>query len=100
MLRIAIPTVLMAIGLAGCATSGADPAAVAERECGYLAKNDGARLVRVDGIDAVTEGDANFKVKMLLEDTLARQTNAECLYSSVSNKARWAMPLPPSFLRS
>ncbi|HUL66335.1 MAG TPA: hypothetical protein VLW55_17180 [Burkholderiaceae bacterium] len=99
MLRIAIPTTLMAIALAGCATSG-DPAAVAERECGFLAKNDGARLVRVDGIDAVTESDANFKVKMLLEDALARQTNAECLYSSASNKARWASPLPSRFMRS
>src|SRR5262245_7815363 len=98
MLRIAIPTALMAIGLAGCATSG-DPAAVAERECGFLAKNDGARLVRVDGIDPVTEGDANFKVKMLLEDALQRQTNAECLYSSAGNKARWASPLPARFMR-
>lgn len=86
------------VGLAGCATGG-DPAAVAQRECGYLAQNDGARLVRVDGVDAVSDGDANFKVKMVVEDALSRQTSAECLYSSASNKARWAAPLPARFNR-
>ena len=99
MLRIAVLAGIVIVGVTGCATGG-DPTAAAQRECGYLAQNEGARLVSVDGVDAVSEGDANFKVKMLLEDALARRTNAECLYSSASNKARWASPLPPSFRRA
>jgi hypothetical protein len=98
MRRIAVLAGIMIVGVTGCATNG-DPAASAERECGYLAKNDGARLVRVDGVDAVSDGDANFKVKMLVEDGLERRANAECLYSSASNKAWWAAPLPASFRR-
>src|SRR5215470_13427278 len=99
MLRIAMLAGIVIAGVSGCATGG-DPAAAAQRECGYLAQNEGARLVSVDGVDAVSEGDANFKVKMLLEDSLARRANAECLYSSASNKARWAAPLPASFRRA
>ncbi|HTT13457.1 MAG TPA: hypothetical protein VMG60_21505 [Burkholderiaceae bacterium] len=98
MRRIAMLGGIVVVGVTGCATGG-DPAATAERECGYLARNDGARLVRVDGVEAVSEGDANFKVKMLVEDALERKANAECLYSSASNKARWAAPLPASFRR-
>ena len=85
-------------GLAGCATGG-DPAAVAARECGYFARVEGARLIDVTGVDAVSTGDANYKVRMRVEDGLTRRISAECLYSSASNTARWAEPLPKEFKR-
>lgn len=89
---------IAAVGLVGCATSG-DPAAVATRECGYFARVEGARVLDVEGVDAVSSADANYKVRMRLEDGLSRRTSAECLYSSASNKARWASPLPSGFVR-
>jgi len=101
MKSIATTVSLVAIGvsvLAGCATGG-DPAAVAARQCGYFAGVEGARLIGVDGVDAVSDGDANYKVRMRIEDGMSRRTSAECLYSSVSNKARWATPLPNGFVR-
>lgn len=98
MRQIVLVTALAAAGLAGCATGG-DPANVAARECGYFARIEGARLVGVDGVDAVSEGDANYKVRLRVEDAMSRRTNAECLYSSASNKARWAAPLPNGFAR-
>jgi hypothetical protein len=91
--------VAMAIAaLAGCATSG-DPATVAERQCGYFANVEGARLVDVKAVEPVAQGDADFKVTMRVEDGLTRRMTAECLYSSSTNKARWATPLPPEFKR-
>lgn len=98
MRHIVLVAALAAAGLAGCATGG-DPANVAARECGYFARIEGARLVGVDGVDAVSEGDANYKVRLRVEDAMSRRTNAECLYSSASNKARWAAPLPDGFAR-
>jgi hypothetical protein len=98
MKHIAIVAALAAAGLAGCATGG-DPASVAARECGYFARVEGARLVGVDGVDTVSEGDANYKVRLRVEDAMSRKVNAECLYSSASNKARWATPLPNGFAR-
>ena len=86
-------------GLAGCATGGGDPAAVAERQCSNFANVEGARLVDVQSIEPVSDGDANFKVRMRVEDGLTRRMTAECLYSSTSNKARWATPLPAEFKR-
>jgi hypothetical protein len=98
MKRIAALASLFAIGLAGCATGG-DPAAVAARQCGDFARQEGARLVGVDGVDATSEGDANFKVKMQVEDALSRRVKAECLFSSAGNKTRWASPLPSGFVK-
>ena len=87
-----------AIVLAGCATGG-DPASMAARECGNFARVEGTRLLDVEGVEPVSDGDANFKVKLRVEDGMSRRTTAECLYSSVSNKARWAAPLPNGFVR-
>jgi hypothetical protein len=98
MKRIALLAALGTIALAGCATGG-DPAALAERECGNFARVEGARLIGVDGVDTVTEGDANFKVKMQVEDAMSRRTRADCLYSSANKQARWAAPLPTGFQR-
>jgi len=90
---------LVVIGVAGCAATSGDPATVAVRECGYFARAEGARVLGVDGVDAVADGDANYKVRMQLEDKVARRMPAECLYSSVSNKTRWQNPLPSGFMR-
>jgi len=98
MKRIAALASLVAVAVAGCATSG-DPGEVAARECGYFARVEGARVVGVEGVDAVSEGDANYKVRLQLEDGMSRRTSASCLYSSVGNKARWATPLPSGFVR-
>jgi hypothetical protein len=98
MRHIVLVAALAAAGLAGCATGG-DPASVAARECGYFARMEGANLLGVDGVDPVSEGDANYKVRMRVEDALSRRMNAACLYSSASNKARWASPLPSGFAR-
>ncbi len=98
MRRIVLVAVLAAAGFAGCATTG-DPATVAARECGNFARIEGARLVGVDGVDAVSEADANYRVRLRVEDALSRRLNAECLYSSASNTARWAAPLPNGFAR-
>ena len=101
MKQIAVIASMVAMGiagLAGCATGG-DPAAVAERQCSNFANVEGARLVDVQSIEPVSEADANFKVRMRVEDGLTRRMTAECLYSSTSNKARWATPLPAEFKR-
>ena len=98
MKRVATLVSIAAIGLAGCATGG-DPAAVAARECGYFARVEGARVVNVEGVDAASDADANYKVRLRVEDGMSRRTSAACLYSSVSNKARWAAPLPEGFVR-
>lgn len=91
MKRVAMLAMLAAIGLAGCATGG-DPGAVAARECGYFARVEGARVVDVESVDAVSNG---FKVRMKVEDGLSRRTSAECLYAS--SKASWVSPLPNGF---
>lgn len=82
------------IGLAACATGGGDPSSVAARECGYFARAEGAHVVGVEGVEAVGDG---FKVRLKVEDALARRANAECLYSA--NKASWAAPLPNGFAK-
>lgn len=98
MRHILIAATIAASTLAGCATPN-DPARLAERECGNFARIEGARLVGVEGVDAVTQGDANYKVRMKVEDALSRRLNAECLYSSSTKTARWAAPLPKGFER-
>ena len=100
MKRIAIATSLLVIGLAGCASTGSsDPAAMAARGCEDFARGEGARPVSVEGVDTVSDGDANYKVRMRVEDRVSRKVSAECLYSSTSNRARWATPLPEGFAR-
>jgi hypothetical protein len=89
---------LGAAAIAGCATGG-DPAAVAARQCGHFARSEGARLVGVDSVDPVSDGDANFKVRLSVEDALARKMSMSCLYSSAGNKTRWESPLPSGFFR-
>jgi hypothetical protein len=91
MKHVAKLATLAALGLAGCATSS-DPGALAARECGYFARVEGARVVDVESVDAVSDG---FKVRMKVEDGLSRRTSAECLYAS--NKASWVSPLPNGF---
>ncbi len=98
MRHIMITAAIAAATLAGCAT-GNDPARMAERECGNFARVEGARLVGVEGVDTVSQGDANYKVRMKVEDALSRRINAECLYSSSTKTARWSEPLPKGFER-
>jgi len=102
MKRIAALASMVSIGIAGvaaCATGGDPGAAVAERQCSNFANVEGARLVDVQSVEPVSGGDANFKVKMRVEDGMTRRITAECLYSSASNKAWWATPLPEHFKR-
>lgn len=85
---------------AGCAQTGAgssaSPAARAEQQCGYFAREEGLRLVEVAGVE--TDGD-NVRVRMRLEDGLNRKLNATCVYAAKDNKAAWAQALPAGYLR-
>ena len=80
--------------LASCAqmTGGYSPA---EQQCINLARNDGLRIVRVDGVDAAG-GSQN--VRLRLEDSLGRGFNATCSAPS-AGQARWAEPLPRNAVR-
>jgi len=60
MKRIAALASFVAVAVAGCATSG-EPGEVAARECGYFARVEGARVIGVEGVDAVYEGDAKLQ---------------------------------------
>jgi len=100
MRRAALLTAMAAVGLAACATgSGSeDPAAMASRRCSNFARAEGARPVNVDGVEPAG-GQSSYRVRMRVEDGLARRLTAECLYDATGDTARWASPLPQEFVR-
>ena len=78
--------------LASCAQMMPAGNSSAEQQCVNFARNEGLRVVRVDGIDAAN-------VRLRLEDSLGRGFNATCT-SAASGQARWMQPLPPNAVRS
>lgn len=92
-MKTILAATLAAALCAACAQTGSNaaPAARAEQQCGYFAREEGLRLLEVAGVEA--DGD-NIRVRMRLEDGLNRKLNATCVYAANSNKATWAQALP------
>jgi hypothetical protein len=82
------------VALASCAQMAGGYSA-AEQQCINLARNDGLRIVRVEGVDTVGGGQ---NVRLRLEDTFGRGFNATCA-SAPAGQARWAEPLPRNAVR-
>ncbi|MGZ8993461.1 MAG: hypothetical protein ACXW16_05535 [Burkholderiaceae bacterium] len=86
---------LAAAVVAGCASTMAG-ASSAEEQCVYFARNEGLKVVRVDGVDGAGSGK---NVRLRLEDALGRGFTATCA-SSAAGQARWVQPLPANVVRS
>ena len=82
------------VALASCAQMAGGYSS-AEQQCINLARNDGLRIVRVEGVDAASGGQ---NVRLRLEDSLGRGFNATCA-SAPAGQARWAEPLPRNAVR-
>ena len=67
----------------------------AEQQCVNFARNEGLKVVRVDGVDAAGSGQ---NVRLRLEDSLGRGFNATCA-SATAGQARWMQPLPSNVVR-
>ena len=80
--------------LASCAQMSAGYSS-AEQQCINLARNDGLRFVRIEGIDSAGAGQ---NVRLRLEDSLGRAFDATCS-PGAGSQARWAQPLPPNAVR-
>lgn len=85
---------LAAAVLASCASTVPGNSS-AEQQCVYLARNEGLKVVRVDGVDASGSGQ---NVRLRLEDSLGRGFNATCA-SATAGQARWVQPLPSNVVR-
>lgn len=89
-------TALIAVTvLASCAQSMMAGNSSAEQQCVNFARNEGLKVVRVDGIDAAGGGQ---NVRLRLEDNLGRGFNATCGVASTGG-ARWMQPLPSNAVR-
>ena len=86
---------LAAAVLASCASTVPGNSS-AEQQCVYFARNEGLKVVRVDGVDAAGSGQ---NVRLRLEDSLGRGFNATCTSAS-AGQARWVQPLPSNVVRS
>ncbi len=82
-----------AVLLASCAQPMTTGNSAAEQQCANLARVDGLKVVRVDGVDA---GGQN--VRLRLEDRLGRGFDATCT-PAAAGQARWAQPLPANAVR-
>ena len=85
---------LSAAVLAGCASTMSGNSSV-EQQCVYFARNEGLKVVRVDGVEAAGSGQ---NVRLRLEDSLGRGFNATCT-SATAGQARWVQPLPSNVVR-
>lgn len=85
---------LAAAVLASCASTVPGNSS-AEQQCVYFARNEGLKVVRVDGVDASGSGQ---NVRLRLEDSLGRGFNATCA-STTAGQARWVQPLPSNVVR-
>ena len=81
--------------LASCAQTMLAGGSSAEQQCINFARNEGLRVVRVDGIDTAGSGQ---NVRLRLEDSLGRGFNATCT-SAAAGQARWTQPLPSNAVR-
>ena len=94
-MKITLITPLAVVALASCSQTMMAGNSSAEAQCVNFARNEGLRVVRVDGVD--TAG-SEQNVRMRLEDTLGRGFNATCS-SAAAGQARWAQPLPSNAVR-
>ena len=85
---------LAAAVLASCASTMPGNSS-AEQQCVNFARNEGLKVVRVDGVDAAGGGQ---NVRLRLEDSLGRGFNATCA-SATAGQARWMQPLPSNVVR-
>ncbi len=81
--------------LASCAQTLMAGNSSAEEQCVNFARNEGLRVIRVDGIDAAGSGQ---NVRLRLEDSLGRGFIATCS-SAAAGQARWTQPLPSNAAR-
>jgi hypothetical protein len=86
-----------AVLLSACATNTGSPQAMAEQQCSALVRQEGLRLLQVNGMDA--QADKGQVVKMRVEDALGRRFDATCAVAS-DGAARWAQPLPSNVSRA
>lgn len=86
---------LAAAVLASCASTMTGGSSSAEQQCVNFARNEGLKVVRVDGVDAAGSGQ---NVRLRLEDSLGRGFNATCA-SAAAGQARWMQPLPSNVVR-
>ena len=84
---------LAVAALASCAQMAGSSSA--EVQCVNFARNEGLKVVRVDGIDAAGSGQ---NVRLRLEDSLGRGFNATC-NSAAAGQANWTQPLPTNAVR-
>ena len=81
--------------LASCAQPMLTGSSSAESQCVNFARNEGLRVVQVDGVDSASGGQ---NVRLRLEDTLGRRFGATCAVAS-GGGARWTQPLPTNAVR-
>ncbi len=86
---------LAVVVLASCAQTMMAGNSSAEEQCVNFARNEGLRVIRVDGIDAASSGQ---NVRLRLEDSLGRGFFATCS-SAAAGQARWTQPLPSNAVR-
>jgi hypothetical protein len=86
-----------ALLLSACATSTGTPQAMAEQQCSALVRQEGLRLLQVNGME--TQADKGQVVKMRVEDALGRRFDASCAVAA-NGGARWAEPLPSNVSRA
>ena len=85
-----------AVALSACATNTGTPQAMAEQQCGGLVRQEGLRLLQVNGTE--TKADKGQVVKMRVEDALGRRFDTSCAVAS-NGTASWAEPLPTNLSR-
>lgn len=89
-------TALVAVAaLASCAQTMMAGSSSAEAQCSNFARNEGLKVIQVDGIDAAGSGQ---NVRLRVEDNLGRRFNATCAFAS-GQPMRWTQPLPANAVR-
>lgn len=89
-------TAAAAAVVSACATTAGTPQAMAEQQCSALVRQEGLRLVQMNGVAAQTDAQV---VQMRVEDALGRRFDTSCAVAS-NGLARWAQPLPDNIARA
>ena len=87
-MKTSFAALVAAAVLASCAQSMTGTSS-AETQCVNFARNEGLKVIQVDGVDAVGGGQ---NVRLRLEDTLGRRFGATCGVAS-GGATSWAQPL-------
>ena len=94
-MKTTLSALIAAAALVGCAQSMMAGSSSAESQCVNFARNEGLRVVQVDGVDSASGGQ---NVRLRLEDTLGRRFAATCAVAS-GGGTRWTQPLPTNAVR-